>query len=315
MAGDSVRVDPMGLVSYGEKLVQAVQSAQGSLTDPLVGISQNTNAAFGTSAGLAGPFDEGITAMQVVYRNLHDFQAFLTDVATGLSAIDSAANAMAVVYATTDGDQAAQLNAVDFAFADNTLTPDGFPRIGVSTLFDEQQAAIAASGQNTTAAYAAGDPTFLRYATATTPVAGGTVYTFADGSRLQVVTTYSTSAYLGDTTTTTSVFRPNETKAATVTTKRLQTDYSGQATTTTGSATLGTDGTYTSSSQSTTMLNNGDVPVSTTTDDGSGPTTAPPVTVHPQAPDQSTADLGAIQDYESQYHTHGSPENMQYGTN
>src|ERR1043166_4710725 len=157
MAGDSVRVDPMGLVNYGSQLGQAGQSAQGGVTDPLVGISQNTNAAFGTSAGLAGSFDEGITAMQVVYRNLHDFQAFLQDVATGLQAIESAAMSMAVVYDTTDGDQAAQLNAVDFAFAGSTVTPDGFPRTGVSTLFDEQQAAMAASGQYTTAAYAADD--------------------------------------------------------------------------------------------------------------------------------------------------------------
>ena len=315
MSDGSVQVDPMGLVNYGQAVLTKVAEAEGRTTDSITGISQNTIAAFGTTAGEAGAFAEGITAMRVVDRNLQDLQAFLKDVTAGMQAIESAASAMAVMYATTDSDQANSLNAVDFAFADGGTPPSGFPTTGVSTLFDQQMAAEAASGQNTSAAFASQDPTFLQYATGKTPVPGGFMYTFADGSRLQIVNGSSGSSYITDDTKTTSIFLPGSTQAASINTEGKSVDYSGQPTTSTSTQTRNPDGSYSSSSQSTTMLSDGRVSVTTTTTDASGHETSHTVVVTPQRPDPSETDSGEIQKYENQYHSQGTKDNMKYGTN
>lgn len=314
MSDGSVQVDPMGLVNYGQAILTKVSEAEGNTTDAITGISQNTIAAFGTTSS-AGAFAEGITALRVVDRNLQDLQAFLKDVTAGMQAIESAATAMAVMYATTDADQANSLNAVDFAFADGGTPPSGFPTKGVSTLFDQQMAAEAASGQNTGAAFAAQDPTFLQYATGKTEVPGGFMYTFADGSRLQVVNGTSGSSFIADDTTTTSIFLPGSNQAASVNTQGKSIDYSGQPTTTTSTQTRNPDGSYSTSTQSTTQLADGRIDVTTTTTDGSGHTSTHTVVVTPQRPDPGQTGSGEIQQYENQYHTQGSKEGMQYGRN
>jgi hypothetical protein len=317
MSGDSVRVDPMGLFDYGEAILQKVAEAQGDTTKAMTGISQNTIAAFGTfPAGGGRPFAEGISAMHLVDRNLQDLQAFLQDVTAGMQAIESAATAMAVMYATTDADQANSLNAVDFAFADGGTAPAGFPTKGVSTMFDQEMAAEAASGQNTGAALAAGDPTFLQFAATRQEVPGGWEYTFADGSRLQVVSGTSGSDFISDNTTTTSVFLPGSDQAVSITMKGTSTDYSGQQTTTTSTQTRNPDGSYSTSSQSTTVLNDGRVQVeTTTTDPATGKPTTQTVTVQPHRPDPGQTGSGAIQDYENEYHSKGTQQGMQYGQN
>jgi hypothetical protein len=319
MAGDSVRVDPKGLFDYGTAVLNKVQQSQDQVTKALIAISQNSITAFGTSAGLAGQFTEGLTAMHVVGRNVQDLQAFVKDVATGSVAIQSAATAMAVIYANTDADQANSLNSVDFAFADAGATPPtGFPMKGSSTLFDKEQADEAAAGQNTIAADASQDPTMLQYATGKTPIAGGGgfIYTFADGSKLQMLNANGGSPYISENSSTTSIYRPGDANPTTITSTSTSYDYSGQKTTTTSTKTLVSGDKYSTSEQSTTYLDGGDVLVTTTTDLGNG---APPrvvtTRVTPAPPDPNKSSSDAIQQYETKYHSTGDQQHMKYGDN
>lgn len=310
----SVNVNPMDLVSYGGDLVKAVAQAQGQLTGPFTGISEHAAAAFLTYPGGTNLFAEASTAYNVNSRNLNDFQAFIKDVGTGLQAIMSAATSMAVVYATTDGDSADSVNSVDFAFAGTTSAPAGFPTKGVSTMSDQQMAADDAAGNNTTAAAAADDPNMLQYATSKTSVPGGVLYTFADGSRLQITTATGQSMYLGQSSRTVSIYKQGQNKPATVITTGDSTDYSGQPTKSKTTQTLTSGGKYVSSSESTTKLAGGGVSVTTTSTGTDGVTHTTTTNVAPppkQAPAPST--LGEIEKREQQYQSTGTMENMQYG--
>jgi hypothetical protein len=310
---NSVRVNPMHLIQYGTTLAGDLADAQGQLADPLTGISEHNMAAFGSTVPDTHPFAEGLTAMTVVIRNLGDFRAFLKDVGTGTQAIQSAATAMAVVYATTDGDQADNLNAVDFAFAEASAAPAGFPTKGVSTMFDQQMAAQEAAGQNTAAALAADDPSMLQWATLTTPIPGGSLYTFADGSRLAIANTVGQSLFISSNTKTVSIYRSGQDKPTSVVTTGDSTDYSGQPTSSKSTQTLSSSGQYVTSSESTTHLVNGDVQVTTTTTGTDGKPKTTTVTVTPERPTTDVTDLGEIEKLEKQYNSTGSLESVRYG--
>ncbi|MFG2042853.1 hypothetical protein [Dactylosporangium sp. NPDC048998] len=314
--GDSVQVDPVALFTYGGTLATNVGQAEGQLSDAFVGIGQHAQSAFATKPPGTIPFAEGLTAVAYNNRNMSDFQAFLKDVGIGLQAITSAATSMAVVYATTDEEQADSVNAVDFAFAGGSGAPAGFPKDGVSTMHDQQLAYDDAAGRNTTAAAAADNPDMLQYATSQQPVPGGFVYTFADGSRLQITNATGQSMYRSDTSKTVSIYKPGSDKPAMIVTTGDSTDYSGQPTKSKTTQTMTSDGKYITSSESTTTLSGGTVSVTTSTTDTNGQTQITETKIDPPkktAPDPST--LGEIEKRQQQYHTQGSTEGMQYGRN
>jgi len=315
--GESVQVDPMDLIQYGGTLGMKVGEAQGELSAAFIGIGLQAQTAFATKPPNTMPFSEGLTAIAYNNRNMADFQAFLKEVGLGLQAIAMAAQSMAVVYATTDDDQAASVNSVDFAFAGASPPPAGFPKDGVSTIHDQQVAADAASGRYTSAALAADDPDMLQYATGSQAVPGGTLYTFADGSKLQITTGASgQSTYISDKSRSVAVYKPGADKPATIVTTGESTDYSGQPTKSKTTQTLGTDGKYVTSSESTTHLATGSVAVSTSTTDATGKTTTTQAQVDPPVktePDPST--LGEIEKRQAKYNAQGSTEGMIYGRN
>src|SRR6266536_4178108 len=107
----SVQVSPVDLWRCGSDLVLKSLDHLGSIGQPIGGVVENTMGAFVTSPAATLPLREGVTVMELVKRNLTELQAFLGDVKAGLTAIQSAATAMAVAYATTDGDSAAMLSA------------------------------------------------------------------------------------------------------------------------------------------------------------------------------------------------------------
>jgi hypothetical protein len=319
--GDSVQVDPMSLIEYGGKLVMEVGEAEGTLAGAFTGIGQHAQTAFLTKPPGTVPLPEGVTAVNYNSRNMADFQAFLKDVGTGLSAIANASQSMAVLYATTDDEGSNSVNSVDFAFAGSSPPPAGFPKDGISTMHDQQTAADAAAGRNTGAALAADavaadDPTATQYATSQQAVPGGIVYTFADGSRLQVTTTTGGSIYRADNTKTTAVYKPGADKPSTIITTGDSTDYSGQPTKSKTTQTMTSDGKYITSSSSTTQLSGGAVHVSTSTTDATGKTTNTETQV--AAPTHTEPDpqsLGEIEKRQAQYDAKGSVEGNQYGQN
>jgi hypothetical protein len=302
----SVKVNPFDLMTYGGKLAGDLAHAQGQLVEPITGISQHSAAAFtqNVSPG-AGVFAEGRTAQAMIMRNLSDLQAFLRDVGTGLQAIQSASTAMAVAYATTDGESADSVGAVDFAFADGGVAPKGFPTKGVSTMTQDAYARQEQLGQ---AAYAVDDPSQLQYATET-EIEGGYRYTFSDGSMLEIMTGSSGSMFISNNTTTTKLYKPGAKQPASIVTTGESSDYSGQPTKSKTTATLGDDGKYVTTTSSTTQLSTGGVHVSTTTIGADGkPVTSDATVVNDKSTVPDTSGDGQIEQREHKYNAYGSSE-------
>ncbi len=306
MGDDSVQVTPEDLMVWGPTVMGDVLGAETGLAQAYGGISENGQAAFNTPGLKTAPFREGTTVFNIMKRNMGEFQAFLADVKNGAQAIQSASTTMAVAYATTDGEAASSLSAVDFAFADGGTAPDGFPLDANGHATTLSEATAAASGQDTAAGLAATNESMLQYATSKVWAGNGYIYTFADGSMLRVTTASSGSTFISDSTKTVSVFRKGETKPASTVTTGESYDYSGQKTTTTTRQTVGPDGKVISSSESTTQLNNGSVEITTTSTGADGKPVTNSVTVKPAAPTTTDADAGEIDKLETKYHSHGA---------
>lgn len=320
--GGSVQVNPQDLMNYGMAMAQDYITALSTLTDPIDGIVGHTMTAFLTPPGSGtGPLAEAISVQAVVKRNMTEFQAFLQDVNTSVTAMQNAATAMAVAYVTTDNDSAINLSTVDFAFGDYSgKPPQGFPTTGVSTM--DQQAQD--SGQYTEAAQIAStNPSgaqlkdMLAMATGQKAVAGGTEYTFADGSVLVIATTPGSDPYLGGSTTSMTVYKDGKTKTPTsVVANGVTYDYSGQQTTTETRQTVAPNGKTVTSTTSVTRLNNGNLEISTTTPGADGKPVTTNTTVKPADSGAETdpSREGEIQKIEDQLGATGTPDNTKkYG--
>jgi hypothetical protein len=292
-----------------------VTSDQAAVAKAYAGISTNSQAAFMPPVATSLPFAEGRTVYNLINRNMKEFQSFVADVVAGAHAIQSASTAMAVAYMTTDGDAASSLNAVDFAFADGGKAPDGFPTgKGVSTLSDQASANADTSGRNTEAGIAAQqlaagpDSDMLRYAKSQVVAGGITIYTFADGSMLQVSSAASTNPYISSSSTTYSVYRQGDNKPATTTTKGTSYDYSGQKTESTSTTTTNSDGKQVSSTESTTHLSGGGVQVTSTTTGADGKPVTITAKADPPDPKPAGADGGEIDRLEQKYDSQGNTQ-------
>ncbi|MBO0867004.1 MAG: hypothetical protein J2P15_00425 [Micromonosporaceae bacterium] len=287
MGGGDVQVNPMDVYNYGNKLARDGAAPLASLGDPIRSIVENTMNAFSaTPGGAVSPLPEGISVQQVVERNLTETQGFLGDLTKGLTAMQSAATAMAVVYATTDNDSALGLNAIDFAFGNTAAgAPPGFPQNGWSTMEQQAEQDAAASGQNTMAASMTNqDPsTIAQLATQAQPVPGGGMqYTFADGSMLVVSYPYVGNPEWGGRATTYSVYKnSSDSKPVQVQSSGSGTDGSMQTFDTQSQQTTDAQGNTVTSTTTVTHLNNGDVQVTTSNTDAKGNTTSNTQTVHP----------------------------------
>jgi hypothetical protein len=305
MGDDSVEVSPEQLQMWGFRVMTDVVGEQAGLSTAYSGISVNAQAGFNTFAMSAGVFKEGTTVFNITKRNMDEFKSFLADVATGAQSIQSASLSMAVAYATTDGEAAKDLSAVDFAFADGGKIPDGFPVDKNGNVTTMSEARAAASGSSTDAGLAVDNPELLKFATHTQAVDGGTLYTFADGSQLRITTTGSGSSYISQKTTTQSVYKPGEKNPSSVTTTGESYDYSGQKTTSKTTEVTGADGKVTTSGQSVTNLSGGGQSVTTTTTGVDGKTSTSTTEVKPAKPTEPT-DVGALDQLEGKYHSTGA---------
>jgi hypothetical protein len=317
--GGSVQVNPLDLIKYGAGMLTDYIHNMSGLSDPIAGIVEHTMTGFLTPpGGSVGPLAEAVSVQRVVKRNMVEFQAFLQDVGTSVSAMQSAATAMAVAYMTTDNDSAVSLSTVDFAFGDPSGTaPKGFPTKGVSTM--DQQAQD--SGQYTEAGQIAsanpsGDDlnTMLAGATGHKAVAGGTQYTFADGSVLVIATTPGADQYLGGSTTSMSVYKDGKSKTPTsVVANGVTYDYSGQATNTETRQSVSPSGQTVNTTTSVTKLNNGDLEITTTTPGENGKPVTHTTTVKPVDP-SATKDPsrdGEVQKVEDKVNAKGTPKYSQ----
>jgi hypothetical protein len=306
MGDGSVKVNPPDLLKYGMDLVFQMSTEQSNLAEPFEGIGQHAVGAFGNMATGTSQFAEGRTAMAINMRNLKDFQAFLKEVGTGLQAIQSAAMAIGVAYATTDDESALGLNAVDFAFAGTSGAPDGFPKKGMTTMSAEQAKADAESGRYSEAGQAADNPDMLQYATET-ETADGYRYTFSDGSVLVVTDAYNPGNFISSSSRTTSVYKPGDKQPSSVITTGESYDYSGQKTTSKTTQTLDADGKYVTSTSSTTQLSGGGVHVTNTTVGTDGkPQTTNTTVVPDKTPSPADSELTPTQQIENKYNAHGS---------
>jgi len=309
MGDGSVKVNPPDLLTYGMDLIFQMANEQTELAEPFTGIGQHAAGAFAKIVPGSPQFSEGRTAMAINARNLQDFQAFIRDVGTGIQAIQSAAMAIGVAYATTDDESALGLNAVDSAFAGTSGAPDGFPKKGISTMSDEQAKADAASGANSEAAMAATDPSMMAYAQRSNTADGGVQYVFPDGSRLVMSTVNNNGTFISSSATTTSIYKPGDKdgKPSSVITNGESYDYSGQKTTSKTTQALGADGKYTTSTSSTTQLQGGGVQVTNTSVGVDGKAHTTDTTVVPSKDkDPADSDLAPSQQLENKYNSHGS---------
>ncbi|MGI5237764.1 hypothetical protein [Dactylosporangium sp. CA-139066] len=306
MGDGSVKVNPPDLLTYARDLVAVMADQQSQISEPVTAISTHSAGAFMKIVPGTPQFAEGRTAMAIVQRNLQDFGAFLRDVGTGIQAIQSAALAIGVAYATTDDESALGINAVDFAFAGTSGAPAGFPKNGYSTMSADQAKADAESGRYTEANQAIDDPDLLQYADKQ-PVEGGFKYTFPDGSMLMVTTANSGSMFISNNTTTTSVYKPGAKQPSSIVTTGESYDYSGQQTKSKTVQTLGADGKYTTSTSSTTQLSGGGVHVSSTSVGLDGKVQTTEQTVVPaKQDDKPDTGLTPTEERERQYGSHGS---------
>jgi hypothetical protein len=254
--------------------------------------------------------------MNLVKRNLNEFQTFLEDVKDGMTAIQSAATAMAVAYATADGDSANSINAVDFAFADGSVPPpQGFPKKGVSTLEAQQQAAIDAAGGNTLASMAASDLNSVK-PISQHEVPGGWVYTYSDNSSLQIITT-SQSIGMEGSWKTTKVTVSDIKGTAQVTTDEVYDEYyTGNTTKTQSIQSRADGGAQTTATTAVTTRPDGSVSVTTSGVDATGKPLQPTTINTPPPPKDtgSAAPAGSVKALEDEYGAKGRPENFQqYG--
>jgi hypothetical protein len=291
MGSGDVQVDPQEVLNYGNALVMDGGKALGNISTPIRGIVEDTMHGFSKApGGGVAPLPEGISVQRMIARNLTEFQGFIKEVGDGLQAMQSAATAMAVVYATTDNDSKLGLDAIDFAYGDGGKPPSGFPKDGWSTIEAEQEKAAEASGGNTLAAYAMNNPAYLNESGAIqskeTLPGGATKYTMIDGSVLVVSYPYVGNPEWGGRGTTYSVYKDAKATQPTMSYSSgngLDGNQNGIQTETRTST--GADGKTITSTTTITHLANGDIQVTTSNTTGDGHTTTDTSTVHPTTSD------------------------------
>jgi hypothetical protein len=302
-----VQVDVDGLLGYYETMMMKVLPAVAGPTATVLApmgqfISEGLMGQGGSSDATAGTFPEGIVVAQLMTDYQTKFTDFFKDVQTGISCIGGAAGVIAEMYRNGDGENAANINDVMFAFADpGANTPKEFPKGAKTKTFAEQAADNANSGGQ----YAMAATQDQSQATSVSyPANGVAIYFFADGSSKEVVTSGTSNSYTSGTTTTSTIFYQGNVVGST-----SQEKYStiGGYSYTTTSQSPNSEPTGKGSASTMVVRNpDGSQTITTTTVDSTGKsTTTAPLTVQPDThADTGTAD-GPIQQVETQYQTSG----------
>lgn len=264
------------------------------------------------------PLPEGVHAARLIQGRISDFQHFIRDVTEGLANIGAAATVVAEMYENGDGEGAASMADIGFAFADpGAHRPDGFRGDDPLLSMDERRR-LDAEAAGTTSMAAMGDDS--QATSVIYPANGVTIYFFPDGSSKQVTTTQTTSQsqyQSGSNITTTTVMGPGGVVVSTKTEEKYSV-YGGsqvnKVTTSSGDSQNG------SSSTTSTMENpDGSIQVNsetTTTRDGESTTHASdPVTVdpHDDLPGEGAQD-GTVENAQNVLGTEGDQDTKQeYG--
>jgi hypothetical protein len=150
-----VNVDVTDLLSYFKKMTEIQGIAMGKANEELSQIAPRVQSALTTPKdGRASILPEGYYLANTIMQRVSDFQNFFSDVSRGLQSIGAAATVVAEIYQNADNDNGANLDAVDFAFADPGATrPAGFRGTAdLKTLSDIAMEQQQASGQGCMAA-------------------------------------------------------------------------------------------------------------------------------------------------------------------
>lgn len=302
-AGPDVNVDIKDLGSYYLEMLDVQADATGPAGMEVSAMTQLIQEGLSSTASGAGVFPEGAVAAQLMHRRQSDFQYFLRDVLEGIRNIGSAALVVAEVYEGTDGESAAGLDDVSFAFSDpGAKPPPGFREV---ESWSEYEARMAQQTGQTAMVLTGND----EQARVISPAAGVTIYLYPDGSSKQVITTASSGQYQSGTTMTTTCYAPGGKVLQTTTEQdaRVYGGYQMQNTTTT----RGDSGTSSSTSTVTdpdgTMTVTNETTTTTTGADGKTQertTTSDPVVIEP-GEHRSTSEAGPVQQAEEQLDTSG----------
>jgi hypothetical protein len=303
-SADQVKVNITGMLAYYLEM----RSMTGDASEVNIAISELAPLIQNGLNGI-GPlgevFPEGAQVAASMVRRQHDFTSFLADVNLGLMSISSAAAVIAEMYGDGDFHSAATLSNVGFAFGDYGATPpEGFRRDAQtwSQYLAEQQGSaypLALMGDKASATH---------YQVAS----GVDIYTYPDGSSIQVVTTTRDGRQVTETT----IFGPNH-QALQKTTVESYTQPDGTRVQST-SVTQGTQRDGSTSETVRATAPNGEVTITnktTTVVDGGKPvqTESEPVVV-PPGDHTVPVDRGPIEEAQDELDSHGGGSDIeQYG--
>ncbi|MDQ7907781.1 hypothetical protein RB614_24985 [Phytohabitans sp. ZYX-F-186] len=300
----SINVDVTDLVSYFLKMQELSGSGGGPALAELneMPLYIQDGLTMQPADGVA-PLPEGIHAAHQINGYRSNFQYFVRDVIEGIQNIGSAACVIGEIFENGDGENAADLSDIMFAFSDpGAGRPDGFrPGQDPKTLDEVRQEQMASMPQ---AAQGGDNYTSVRQEN------GWTIYTYPDGSVLKKHTV-STGYYAAGDTTTEEVYGPGGafvSRTSTHTNSEL--DGTGNRTVTVTRA--GEEGASTTSTTRTSTRPDGSMTVtsSSTSRNSEGEETAGPTrttTIDPQNDGgDSSGTAGPVEAAEERFGTTGS---------